>query len=208
MRRRRFGFGARGFRKRSVAWIPGFNTFDDSVAIGDASRLLTFTRVETGFQTFGAAVQLTSDTDLSLHGGEDAVFQRGRGRLLLFNGQRNDGGGLAATPFFCRIIVAQTDTTPVGNVMPFRFTSGALLGNDDILWYRDVYCTNATGFVDTVNPTITLEDHWFDVDIKARRKLQSDRQIVMWFQAVVPAATTALQCRVVGGIRLLLKRPR
>lgn len=211
MRRRRFGFGARRFSRRSLAWIPGLNTKDDSAAVGTEVRSIVQTRVVTGFQTFGAAIALVNNTDLSMHGGEDAVVTRIRGNLGFFGGQRDNGAGLAATAFLLRLVVAQTDADAAGSVMPFRFNDSATLGNDDILWMKDVFVSNAAGFVDSVNissTTSAMRDAMHEVDVRAKRKLQSDRTLTLWLQSVVPPATVAQQFLMFGSLRILLKRPR
>jgi len=198
-------------RKRSVAWIDGLSGFQTATPI--QVRVLTFAVVNAAVpNTYGVAIGLTTDADLSLHGGEDAVIQRIRGRLLLYNGLVNAGAGPVAGSFFVRVVVAQSDITPAGATFPADFTTSAGLGRDDILWTRDLLVSgtailgNGTG---VAAETSTLNDFWFDVDVRAKRRLQSGRQLVLWFQSTALAAgTVPVSCTMAGGIRLLMKRPR
>jgi len=49
---------------------------------------------------------------------------------------------------------------------------------------------------------------WTDFDIKARRKVQADMTIIMWYQTTFPGGTTGADFRLLGGIRTLVMRPR
>lgn len=201
MRGRRFG---RRRSKRTVAWIDGLTGFD---AAGPSQhKRVTFTQVVAGSTIWGAAVQLTVPGDLSLHGGEDAVITRVVGRLCLFNGLRDSGAGAAANSFFVRCVVAQTDIYPAG-VSPIDFTTSAGLGQDDILWTHETFVSSiAQGTVGL--DAMTSPGPWFDVNIKAKRKLQSDRQLVLWFQTLDANTLTSLTMEMAGGLRMLLMRPR
>lgn len=200
---------ARSFRrrgsKRSVAWIPGLSYF--------ASNLDTTTApwsvVVGGGTTWGTATALTAIEDLQSHGGEDAVLTRITGRIMLLAGQVNAGAGLLAADFFYRALIVQQDTLPAGGgILGVDYTTFVNMGRDNILWYRDGYCSRATQ-VDSVAPmTSQVEAHWLDVNVKAKRKLQDDRPIYLWFQSAFPVGTTGVQTRFAGGLRTLLMRPR
>lgn len=162
-----------------------------------------------------AAIRLTVTEDLQSHGGEDCVIERCRGRMLFFNARQNTG----ATPapivggFICRVVLADTEVTDqaAGLVAPDEFLTSEGMGRDTILWYRDVFVTGSSllGSGTTgVAEASTFQDGWFDIDVRAKRKLQSDRQLVMWFQTVVAGLTANFDFRLIGGLRMLLKRPR
>lgn len=202
---RRRGFNRRRSRA-SVAWIPGVTGYD--VPAGTPSKLLAFSPVVTGVNTWGAAINLTNNTDLSLHGGEDAVFMRARGRLLFWNGQLDGGAGFAAASFPLRVVIVQTDTNDAGTIMPFDFTTSEGLGRDDILFSAEQIVSSANTFNDSNPMTSSQYTAWVDIDCKAKRRIQTDRHIIMWMQTVAAAGTLALQCRFSGGLRMLLKRPR
>lgn len=202
MRFRR-GFGRRR-SKRTVAWIDGLTGFDATAT--SQSKLLTFTPVVAGGTIWGAAVQLTVPADLSLHGGEDAVITRVVGWLMLCNGLRDLSAGPAAQAFIVRTIIAQTDIYPAG-VSPIDFTSSAGLGEDCILYSHDTFVSSIP--IGTVGlDAMSSPGPWFDVNVKAKRKLQTDRQLVLWFQTLDVAGLTSLTCQLVGSLRMLLMRPR
>lgn len=205
MRFRRRAFGRRG-SKRSVAWISGV-TGMDPVARAD-HKLLALAPLTTGASVQAAAIQLTADTDLSLHGGEDAVIERIRGRLCLYGGSLNSGAGLVAADFFVRVLIVQSDVTPAGFTMPQDFTTSAGLGADDILWMRDVFVPRSTAVGTAGAPFDTLANEFMEIDVRAKRKLQSDRQLILWVQTQQAGAVIAAQLLYAGGIRMLLKRPR
>jgi len=208
MRFRKRAFG-RSRGKRTVAWTPGVTGFDS--AGGTDWRLLTFAPITTGSNIWGAAIQVTNDSDLQLHGGEDAVVQRIRGHLLFTNTQKDAGAGLAAYSAFSRVLIVQTDTTAAGLVMPFEFTSSEGLGRDDILHMQscvlsqvvDGATQNGLDSLFSVSGLTTIY-----VDSKAQRKIQSDRHILLWIQTLLPGGTTGFQTRMRGELRTLLKRPR
>lgn len=208
--RRRFG-RLRG-RKRSVAWIPGFSSYDDPNGV--SNRLLTFAAVPNTTTTWAVAVQLTTDADLTLHGGEDAVIERIRGRVVFVEGRKNAGAGLAAYGFQVRLVVAQCEILPAGGAgsPPFNqsFVTSADMGNDAILWNSDtvVSPTAIGGAGAGYENMVGNLTQWLDVDIRAKRKLQSNSQIVMFMQSCFPAGTTGADMRFLGGLRMLLKRPR
>jgi len=204
MRRRRFGMRR---VKRTVAWIPGLSAMNTATPV--QSRALTLAQVNAAVapNTWGAAILLTSDTDLSLHGGEDAVIERIRGRLMFF-GLTQEGAPLGG---FARVLIAQQDVTPGGQVMPIDYTTSDGLGRDDILFVKDILVSGTTVVANgtgTATETGTLNDFWFDVDVRAKRKIQSGRQLVLWFQMVDQAAGTPGTVTMAGGLRMLLKRPR
>lgn len=197
-------------RKRSVAWIPGITTFDTGVAATN-SRLVALAALSAAVpNTWGVALAVTDDTDLSMHGGEDAVLTRIRGRLFFSDGRVNSGAGLAASAFQLRVAVTQTDITPALAVTPFDFTTSAGLGNDNILWMDSVLVPSVvTTGAGTNIDTVDWEHFQLDIDVRAKRKLQSDRQVVLWFQSVFNGGTvTAVDFRLRGGLRSLLMRSR
>lgn len=204
MRRRSFRSG-RG-RRRSVAWIPGLTTYD--TANGLNARAITLAVVRAAVpNTFGAAVQMTTDADLSLHGGEDAVITRILGRLYFTDGTGAVG---AATGYQLRVVLAYQDVNPDGTTAATDFTTSDGLGIDNILWEKDVIVSSvATAGAGTGLDGIVFTEGFgmLDIDCKAQRKLQSNSQLILWFQTVTPAAAArAFVLR--GGLRMLLKRPR
>jgi len=207
MRRFRRAFG-RSPGKRSVAWIPGFSAYDDPG--GAFSRLMTLAGPIPGStSTWGAAVQLTVDQDLQLHGGEDAVFQRLRGTFFFVEGRRNTGAGNVATSFPLRVVVYQCEILP-GGTFNNVFTTSAGLGDDDILWTGEVLVSSVpqgATFTGLDTATVRSGAHYLDIDVRAKRKLSSNRQLVMAFQTSI-GGTTGLDFRLLGGVRMLLKRPR
>jgi len=208
---RRFSRSRRGIRrKRSVAWIPGVTGYD--IAAFQTSRLIPLSQVAAGLypNVFGAAIGLTTNTDLSLHGGEDAVMTRIVGRLGFTTGRVNAGAGVAATTYLLRCVVAQTDNTDTGSVMPFEYLSSNGMGNDDIMWFRDIIVPGTSVLEQTgaTPPGGTQTDYELDVDIGVKRKIESNRQLVLWFQTVFDAGTfVAADFRLYGGLRMLMMRP-
>lgn len=206
-------FRGRSFRrgsKRSVAWIPGFSGMDPLG--GTFARFLQLTALGVAANnTWAAAVQLTTDTDLSMHGGEDAVLQRIRGNFAFIDGQRNAGAGLVQNSFLLRCCVICVDVPIPGTISPFEYVDSAGLGADNILWMRDmVVPSTALGVTGTGLDAQEYGDggRFAFVDVKAKRRIQSDRQVFLTMQTVLPAGTTAAQMRLLGHLRILLKRPR
>ncbi len=203
--RRRFG---RRAAKRSTSWISGVTSYD--TAAGTSSRLIALLATGLPAGVWGASIGIVIPSDLPPHGGEDAVLTRIRGRLAFVEGRRNAGAGFAATGFQLRLAVVQTDYLPGGAISPWDFTSSVGLGNDNILWSTDVVCSpTAIGAAGAgyENMVGNLEQ-WIDVDVRAKRKLQEDRMVVLWIQTVLPGGTTAADFRLLGGLRTLLMRPR
>jgi len=186
--------------------LPGFSGFDD--ATGASARTQSFGGPIPGTtHTWGIASTLVVPTvDLPLHGGEDAVLERIRGRLMFSHGQRDSGAGFAAWSFAVRVLVYQHQSVPAGTFND-EFVSSGGLGADNILWSGETICTSDFG-LDSVNTVDYDQIHRLDVDVRAKRKIQEDYTIVLAFQTVAPAGTTALKMQVNGGLRTLLKRPR
>jgi len=208
---RRFFRGRRGLRRRrSVAWIPGVTGFD--IVTPAQTRLISLTQVSAALyaNVFGAAIGLTTDTDLTLHGGEDAVMTRIVGRLGFTTGRVNAGAGVAASTYLLRVVVAQTDTTNAGSVMPFEYLSSNGLGNDDIMFFQDIIVPGTSVLV-TPGATPPVSDQpsfEMSLDITTKRKIDSNRQLVLWFQSAFDAAvTTQVDFRLYGGLRMLMMRP-
>lgn len=214
MRFRR-GFRARR-RRASVAWIDGVPGF--SLAGNSQSTLVTMSPLGsaapyTNIQS--AAIRLVNSTDLSEHGGEDAVFMRARGRILLFNARQGVGGtpAVVAGGFALRIVIAQTEVIDEtsGTVSPTPFVDSSGMGRDSILWYHDTLVSGSNVFLSGGTGTAeasTMNDNWIDIDVKAKRRVQKDREIFMWFQTMIAGLTPDLDFRLVGGLRMLMKRPR
>jgi len=207
--RRNFSRGRRFRRRRSVAWIPGVTGYD--LVTPDTTRLIGLTQVSAALypNVFGAAIGLTTNTDLTLHGGEDAVMTRIVGRLGFTAGRINQGAGLAAATFICRSIVAQTDTTDTGAVMPFEYLSSNGLGNDDIMSFHD-FIVPGTSILENTGAAVPLgtqPSYEFDYDVSVKRKVDSNRQIVLWFQTALAGAFVGADFRMYGGLRMLLMRP-
>lgn len=207
--RSRRAFGRRRGR-RTVAWLPGLTTYDTAANV--RARLVVLTQVNTAVpNTFGAVIALTTDSDLSQHGGEDAVLTRIRGRLMFTDGGIDVGAGFAANAFQLRVAVMQADVVENGSTMPVDITSSWGLGRDDILWSQDVTVSSvATTGVGTALDSIFFSgSHAFlDIDVRARRKVQSDRHVMLWFQTVAPAGATGIQFYLRGTARLLMMRSR
>lgn len=204
---RRFRSG-RGRRvRRSVAWIPGFNTYD-TVAQSRA-RGVDLNPIVTGSNTFGAAISLTTDTDLTLHGGEDAVLTRIRGKLFFSDGSQDTGSGGAVASFQVRVVITVADFTEAGTTTPFDYTTSAGLGNDNILWYSDVIVPSTqTSGVGTGMDNIDWNGRSLDIDVKAKRRIQSDRHIILWFQTVGVTNQVDGDFVLRGGLRMLLMTPK
>lgn len=211
--RRSFSRGRRFRRKRSVAWLPGVTGYD--LVTPATTRLMSLAQVSVALypNVWGAAIGLTTNTDLTLHGGEDAVMTRIVGRLNFSAGRRDTGAGFAAYTFVQRVLVAQTDTTDTGSVMPFEYLSSNGLGNDDIMYFSDVIVPG-TSVLETTGPTSPLSQqnsYWLDIDVSVKRKVDSNRHIVLWFQTAElgsgGGATVGLDFRLFGGLRLLMTRP-
>lgn len=208
MRRRR---GLRA--KRSVAWLPGLSGYDGTA--GTFSRLITLAALPGAANIFAAVVQMTLDADLALHGGEDAVLIRTVGRLGFMEGRRNAGAGLAAAGFQMRVALLASDAR-------FDGASGALVGTqfnllasegmgiDDIMQMTDVIVpiTAIGGAGAGFELATGTMQTWLDWDVKAKRKVQANKHVFLWFQTVCAAGTTGADFRLLGGLRMLMMRPR
>lgn len=200
-------FGSRR-AKRSVSWIDGLNTYDN-VAPTNA-RVVTLAALPGVANIWFASFALTTAADLTLHGGEDAVLVRTVGRLGFFAGRRDAGAGFANFGFQMRVVLAQVDVDPTSGLSGARiWTSSQALGSDDILHSRDVLVhgipVGAAGAgYDAVGYNILHEDF----DIRVKRKLQVDRLVTLVMQTVLPAGTTAADFVLLGGLRMLVQRPR
>jgi len=205
MRRR---FVRRSARRRTVAWVPGVTTYDPTSAGERRFRLQTLASVG-GTNTWGGAIQVTDDLDLSMHGGEDAVLTRIRGHLFFFRGRRDSGAGFAANAFPLRVVISQSDVLAAGTISPFEYTTSYGLGADNILFETDVIVSSSDpGVAGTGFDAIAWEGRHIDFDVKAKRKLQSDRHVYLWFQTAAPGGTTAMDFSFVGSLRTLIMRSR
>jgi len=207
VRGRRRGFARR--TKRTVAWIPGLNTFDAAVPI--SNRLTALAALPGVANTWFASFAMTTDADLSMHGGEDAVLVRTVGRLGFMEGRRDAGAGPAAAGFPLRILLVQVDVDPSSSLSGARnWLTSAALGSDDILHTRDVIVpATAIGAAGGGWELGTQAwAGWTDFDIKVKRKLQNDRQVTLVMQTVFPVGTVGADFRLVGMLRMLMMRPR
>lgn len=204
MRRR---FGRRHARRRAVSWMPGFSCFDVGAITPGSTRLFAFAGPIAGTAaTWGVAVQMVTAADLTLHGGEDAVLTRVRGKLIFMNGRKNAGAGLAPWSFSLRACLAMHSQLPSG-AFGDEFTSSAGLGSDAILWTGETIVSSGN-LIDSVN-ALGADQFWsLDVDVKAKRRITEDEVPTFFFQAVFPAGTTGADMRIAGGLRTLLMRPR
>lgn len=203
MRRARRLF--RGSRRRSVSWIPGFSGMDD--ATGASARTLAFAGPIAGTTTtWGVASTLVSANDLTFHGGEDCVLSRIRGWLAPCHGQRDAGAGFGNWSFSLRFVVYQHQAVPAGTFND-AFTRSNDLQQDNILYTAECICTS-DGLIDSAN-TVDFDQIWrVDFDVKAKRKVQEDRPIVLAMQTCAPAGTVGLKMQLAGNLRMLLMRPR
>jgi len=210
MFRRRRGF--RRSAKRSVAWVDGISCMDGATA--STTRTVTFS--QTGFSVatvWGATIGLVVASDLPQHGGEDAVLSRIRGRLLFLGGRRDSGAGFASAAFPFRLVVAQVASTAAGGATIFSddFTTSAGLGQDNILYSRDhIWGAPAPGGTGAGFEALnSASESWLELDVKARRKVQVNSQIILWFQTLAPSpGTVAIDGQMAGSLRTLLMRPR
>jgi len=201
---RRNGRFRRG-RKRSVSWVDGITTY----GAAENSRLITLTQAGFAANQWGATTGAVVASDLPFHGGEDAVVTRVVGRLGFMEGRRNAGAGLAATGYQLRVVVAQVPTEGA-TIFSEDFTTSAGLGSEKILWFRDVI-VSATAIGATgggYDTAFTSGPFWTEVDVSAKRKVQQDSTIIVWYQTVFPGGTSGADFRLLGGLRTLLMRPR
>lgn len=206
---KRFGRRFRG-RRRTVAWIDGLSGM---TANPSQARTLAFSLLAGSTSAYAAAVQLTTDADLQMHGGEDVVVTRIVGRLLAYGGRVTVAAPVAAS-LFARMLVHQSDVTAVSSIAPVDYTLGAGLGRDDILWSRDVRISGTTivgNGTAAATETSTLTNDWVDVDIRAQRKLQQGRHLFFDIQlqpAGGGAGNVPVDCLLAGSLRMLVKRPK
>jgi len=200
--------GRRFRRKRAVSWVSGVTSYDP--VAGTSSRLITLAALATTPNVWGASIGVVIPADLPIHGGEDAVVTRVVGRLGFFEGRKNAGAGLAAFGYQMRVTLAVTDfVVATGGVTPYSFVESAGMGNDDILFESDVIVpNNAIGGAGAgYDVAAGGMERWLDIDAGAKRKMQEDRILLLWFQTVMPAGTTEADFRLLGGLRSLLMRP-
>jgi len=162
---------------------------------------------------WGVSIGLVLPPDLPMHGGEDAVLTRVVGRLGFMEGRKNAGAGLAAFGFQMRVAIVQSDMVPLaaGGFAPsgFDFTSSVGMGNDDVIWEHDVIVPivaigGAGAGYDLIPGGYT---RWLEIDTGAKRKVQEDRGVIVWMQTIMPAGTTGVDFRMLGGLRTLVMNP-
>ena len=195
MRGRRRVFGRA--RRRTVAWIDGLSFFDNTGA-GASERIFSPQTVDAN-GTVGVSLALTTVADLNLHGGEDAVFTRMRGRIWLCV---SASGAARNIPVL--VTISQKDVIPSsGVVLNIPFVSGEGLGRDDILWQRAVQsCFLLSSHTGNLNTAFDF----IELDVRAKRKLQADRQLFIDFQWKGSIVADTLQ--VAGTARMLLMRSK
>lgn len=207
---RRRGWRPRS-RRRSVAWIDGLSGLQTATPV--QVRTFTFAALAGAANTYAAAVAITTDADLQLHGGEDAVVERIRGRILFYGG-RNTPAGPAAAAMWARLLIVQQDVNAASGIAPIDYTTGVGLGRDNILWSRDILISGTTVIGNgtaAAAETGTLNDYWVDVDVKARRKIRSGEHLFLDLQTVdfsAVAGNEPVDALMAGGLRILMKRPR
>lgn len=193
-----------------MAWIPGFTSFDDANSL--SNRLLAFAAVANSTSTWAMPIALTVSDDLALHGGEDVVMERIVGQLAFVEGRRNAGAGLAAMGFQARAVVYQQRISSMAatGVTNDAFVLSDDMGKDNILWMDHLLVSPTAigaagaGYELMVSSLLS----WTKVDIRVKRKLQLDTPLVFALQTCFPAGTTGADCRMLGGLRMLLKRPK
>lgn len=194
-------------RKLSTSWIPGLSGLN--TAAPAQAKTLALTASPAAANSYGAAIILTTSEDLKLHGGEDCTVQRIRGRLW-FYGMTYDANPPAGT--WARVVIAQQDVDPAGNILFLDYTTSVGLGDDNILHTEDLYVSSATapqdGGTDAPNRSTLPLTTRIDIDCKARRRLTEEKQLVFWFQTVKSGTAIPTQVTYAGGLRMLLKRPR
>lgn len=185
--------------------MPGFSCFDTIAAT--SSRLFGFAGPIAGTaNTWGVAVQMVTAADLTLHGGEDAVLTRIRGRLIFWAGRKNAGAGLAPWTFGLRVVCAMHSQVPA-NTFGEEFVTSAGIGDDAILWTGETVVSSGVG-IDSVTATGSDQFWPLDIDVKAKRRITEDSVPTFFFQSIFPAGTTGADMRITGGLRTLLMRPR
>lgn len=194
MRGRRF----RRSPRPSVSWVDGLTGFSQS---GSGANVRTFLLTNTtGPANFRSGViQLTTGTDLSEHGGEDCVFMGARGRLFL--ALQDGAGGYLSQPILLTMLLL--DINEANNVVSVNTSSSQGLGRDDILWQRTYQgCGFGIG-TNTANLNTAFDAP--EIRIKAKRKLQKDRQLFLHMASFIAADRTL---ELGGTLRYLMKRPR
>lgn len=203
--RRRFRrFGMR--RRASVAWIPGVTGLNPSAP--SQAKTLALSALSTSPNTYAAAIILVNDDDLKLHGGEDAVFMRARGTLWLYGAVATE----VVDGWWARVVIALSEVDAGGNVFPAVYTDGAGLGRDEIMWEQDCFISTATspqGGITAGNVLTTLPlTARIDIDVKAKRRMDSGKVPVLWIQTVKSGSAEPQQITYAGGLRMLVRRPR
>lgn len=193
--------GRRGFgRKRSVNWTPGFSGLDQAGTADSLHSLYT----NTVGNVYTVAYTLTADSDLQLHGGEDAVVVRMEYELYFFNSTK---ATVTAQDFAGRLVFVQEETTASNAIPPVDYTSSAGLGRDNILHTRD-FLLSSVGAIGNEAHRGAQHANWLRGDIKVKRKLQSGNHIYMVVQTVKSGANVPEGFNVAGHVRTLLMRPR
>lgn len=209
MRRRWASSRSRG-RKRATSWVSGISTYDPPG--GSNARLVSLTTA--GFASanvWGATIGVVINTDLPSHGGEDCVVERIVGRLGFMEGRRNAGAGFAATGYQLRVAVTQaSEIAGTATILADEVVTSAGMGKENILYSTDVIVPSLPIGAAGTNYDVASGgmERWLEVNIRARRRVSEDTPIMLWFQTVLAAGTTAADFRLLGGLRTLLKRPR
>lgn len=197
-------------KRRSTSWLAGISTYD--VVSGNSSRLVSLTNAGFAAATqFGATIGVVTNADLPPHGGEDSVLTRVVGRLGFMEGRRNAGAGFAAFGFQMRVALVQVSQVAGSAViLTDDLLSSAGMGKENILWQKDVVVPslpigNGGAGYDTAAGGM---ERWLEIDVRAQRRITEDMPVLLWFQTCFVTPTTAVDFRLLGGLRSLLKRPR
>ena len=184
---------------------PGVSGLDPTAPA--QAKVLTLTSMSTSTNTYAAALILVNDADLSMHGGEDAVMTRIRGSLWFYGQAYSDTGHPARGRGWssrCPKSIRQETSIP-------RRTAMARAWAGTRSWERDILVTPATILCNgsgTGAETTSLYSARVDVDVKAKRRLDSAKVPVLWYQTVKSGASVPTQVTYAGGLRMLLRRPR
>lgn len=191
-------------RRRTVAWVPGLTTFNETT--GANVRVFALAAVPNIANTYGFGVNLLADTDLSMHGGEDCVLVRILGTLRFFKMSNATAG---AAPGQLRVLITKEDTRADATQQVREWVTSTALGRDDVLYTGSVLVAG-TDWLTAIEPALgpLSLNGTLHVDVKAKRRVQSDSQIFLQVQGTFPAGNPAANVQVAGHLRLLLMRPR
>lgn len=193
-------------RRRSVSWIPGLTGFDPATPA--QSTLVTF-QAGLDANTKIAPFALVSSTDITDVGGEDCVLTRISYELCFYNG-RKATDQQAALAVRMLVVLSEVHTGGVSPQIlgePYLTSSG--LGRDNILHTRDFVVPTANGYeASGVLAETFLSSNWIRGEVKARRKVNQGLLPMLWFSSCSDGANVPQDFRMLGHLRILMKRPR